>query len=433
MSEEPKKKSVGSSIKKAFGMGGEKKRGSRHDDEESKNIIAPPPNGKISVSNPINVKHKIHVDLDSDTGFTGLPEEWKALLLGNNIQKEEVVKNPEAVLDVLEFHERYNNNEDTAKKTEKKDEKKTPAVSAAAPASEDEGELFSNIDPTTLYKNLKKIGEGSSGSVYTGTKSDDGRKVAVKMINMKGNDMVSIENEIRMMKTSKHANVVEYIGSYTREDKLWVVMEFMDGGSLTDIISAVRMTEPQIAMICREILKSLAYVHLLNRIHRDIKSDNILLTRAGGVKLADFGYCAQLTEKINKRNSVVGTPYWMAPELIRGMDYGTGVDIWSLGIATIEMAEGEPPYLEFPPLRALFLIATNGAPQLKQADKWSNTFKHFMSRCLEVNVAQRGTAEELLKHPFLQMACSTSELQALIRKALKKNKRNSIEVSDLSM
>lgn len=432
-----KKSGVGSSIKKAFGIGA-KRESKRDEEEENKNLIMPAANGKISVSMPIKVKHKIHVDLDSDTGFTGLPEEWKALLLGNNIQKEEVVKNPEAVLDVLKFHDRYNNNgeidspQNTPQKKELENVPETKVVPIAPPV-DDESELFANVDPTSLYKGLKKIGEGSSGSVYTGTKVDDGRKVAVKMINMKGNDMISIENEIKMMRTSKHANVVEYIGSYQREDKLWVVMEFMDGGSLTDIISAVRMTEPQIAVICREILKALAYVHLLNRIHRDIKSDNILLTRAGGVKLADFGYCAQLTEKANKRNSVVGTPYWMAPELIRGMDYGTGVDIWSLGIATIEMAEGEPPYLEFPPLRALFLIATNGAPQLKQADKWSNTFKHFMSRCLEVNVAQRGTAEELLKHPFLQMACSSSELQALIRKALKKNKRNSLEVGDLNM
>jgi len=151
----------------------------------------------------------------------------------------------------------------------------------------------------------------------------------------------------------------------------------------------------------------------------------------GLVKLADFGYCAQLTEKANKRNSVVGTPYWMAPELIRGMDYDTGVDIWSLGIAAIEMAEGEPPYLEYPPLRALFLIATSGSPSLKQPEKWSNNFKDFMAHSLEVNTTSRSTAEELLKHPFIKSACSYTDLGYLIQKAHKKINKCNKKVNSL--
>jgi len=235
-------------------------------------------------------------------------------------------------------------------------------------------------------------------------------------------DPKGLENEIAMMATLKHENIVEYIGSYMSDEQLWVVMEFMDGGSLTEVISICRMTEPQMAAVCKEILKALICIHGLNRIHRDIKSDNILLSLNGEVKLADFGYCAQLTEQATKRNSVVGTPYWMAPELIRCLDYGTGVDIWSLGIAAIEMAEGEPPYLEFPPLRALFLIATHGSPNLKEPDKWSDTFKNFMKQCLEIDSLVRPGAEELLKHPFLKMACPTKNLGALIKKAKEVNK-----------
>jgi serine/threonine protein kinase len=146
-------------------------------------------------------------------------------------------------------------------------------------------------------------------------------------------------------------------------------------------------------------------------------SDNILLSSKGRVKLADFGYTAQLTENQQKRNSVVGTPYWMAPELIRGMDYDTGVDVWSLGILAIEMAEGEPPYLKFPPLRALFLIATKGTPSLQEPGKWSDAFKDFLNCCLDVDFHLRATADDLLQHPFLRMSCPLKNLVPLISKA----------------
>jgi len=342
-------------------------------------------------------------------------------------------------LGALEFHEKYYKGQGIGKPMDEKERIKQEqralleAEKARAMAQSDEP-LYDNRDPSTFFKELRKIGEGSSGSVYTAIKMDDHRKVAIKMINVKANEMSAIDNEIRMMKTSKHECVVEYVGSYLKEDLLWVVMEYMDAGPLTDIISAVRMTEPQIAAICKDVLRALAYIHLLNRIHRDIKSDNILMMKDGGVRLADFGYCTQLTEKTSKRNSVVGTPYWMAPELIRGVDYGTGVDIWSLGIATIEMAEGEPPYLEYPPLRALFLIATNGAPSLKQPQKWSDTFKDFMSRCLEVVTTERATAEELLQHSFIRSACQASELGTLIKKAHKKLKSASSDpLSELGL
>jgi len=275
-------------------------------------------------------------------------------------------------------------------------------------------------DPEDIYKDLEKIGEGSSGEVYKGIDKRTNEVVAIKVLQIGANaaeKLASIENEIKMMKMSRHPCVVDHKGTYMKDEKLWVAMEFMDGGALTEVISICQISEPQIACICKEILRALEAIHVGERIHRDIKSDNILISVPGEIKLADFGYCAQLTDTVDKRNSVVGTPYWMAPELIRGMDYGTAVDIWSLGIAAIEMAEGEPPYLDFPPLRALFLIATHGSPQLKEPEKWSDTFKSFLSCCLEQDPAKRATATQLLEHPFLKLACPKKNLTPLILKA----------------
>eukprot|EP01126_Amoeba_proteus_P063062 TRINITY_DN864_c0_g1_i10.p1 TRINITY_DN864_c0_g1~~TRINITY_DN864_c0_g1_i10.p1 ORF type:complete len:188 (-),score=42.97 TRINITY_DN864_c0_g1_i10:776-1339(-) len=163
--------------------------------------------------------------------------------------------------------------------------------------------------------------------------------------------------EITMMKTLSHPNIVKYIDSYIVEKKLWVVMEFMGGGSLTDILELfphLQMSESEIAQIMLESLKALEYIHRMHRIHRDIKSDNILLDTTGSVKLADFGYTVQLTEAKNKRSTTIGTPYWEAPEVITGDPYDSKVDIWSLGIMAIEMAEGEPPYMDLPPLTVCF-------------------------------------------------------------------------------
>jgi len=185
------------------------------------------------------------------------------------------------------------------------------------------------------------------------------------------------------------------------------------------------MTEPQIAYVTFESLKALFFLHNQFRIHRDIKSDNILLGEGGEVKLADFGFAAQLTITQQKRNTVVGTPYWMAPELIEGHDYDAKVDIWSLGIMLMEMAEGEPPYMEFPTARALFLILTKGVPELKEQDKWSPEMKDFVNRCLTKDVAQRPTSEQLLKHPFLKNGCNASEFKNLVIKV----KRNGHEES----
>jgi len=233
-----------------------------------------------------------------------------------------------------------------------------------------------------------------------------------------GENMKLLITEIGIMKSSRHENIVDFYDSYIVDDRqLWVVMEMMDGGCLTDILElfdSIQLTEPQISFVCRETSRALQYIHSLHRIHRDIKSDNVLLSTDGSVKLADFGYAAQLNQKQQKRNTVVGTPYWMAPVLIRGHDYGIKVDIWSLGIMMMEMAEGEPPYMEFPPLRALFLITTKGIPPLKAPQNWSSDFNDFFAKCLEKDPEKRKDSTELLKHPFLTRSCKSKEFGTVI-------------------
>jgi len=282
-------------------------------------------------------------------------------------------------------------------------------------------DLVSKEDPTKFYKNMKKIGEGAAGEVFSAMDVRTGKRVAVKKMEITKDSLPLLVTEIRVMKTSKHPNIVEYIESYIISDnEIWVVMEFMGGGCLTDVLECfedVRLNEAQMAFVARETLKALSYIHSTHTFHRDIKSDNILLGLDGLLKLSDFGYAAQLHKLKAYRNTVVGTPYWMAPELIRGHDYGVKVDIWSLGIMVIELAEGEPPYMQYPPLRALFLITTKGIPPLKEQSKWSRELHDFMSKCLDTNVATRPHADVLLQHPFLLKSCEAKDFKGVIAQA----------------
>ncbi|XP_066584123.1 serine/threonine-protein kinase PAK mbt [Prorops nasuta] len=278
--------------------------------------------------------------------------------------------------------------------------------------------VVSRGDPRENLENFLKIGEGSTGTVCIATDNSTNRQVAVKKMDLRKQQRRELLfNEVVIMRDYHHPNIVEMYDSFLVDDELWVVMEYLEGGALTDIVTHSRMDESQIATVCSQCLKPLAYLHSQGVIHRDIKSDSILLAADGRVKLSDFGFCAQVSQELPKRKSLVGTPYWMSPEVISRLPYGPEVDIWSLGIMIIEMVDGEPPFFNEPPLQAMRRIRDMPPPKLKNSHKVSPRLQGFLERMLVRDPAQRATAAELLQHPFLRQAQSPSILIPLMRGA----------------
>uniref|UniRef100_A0A8C2BWI7 non-specific serine/threonine protein kinase n=1 Tax=Cyprinus carpio TaxID=7962 RepID=A0A8C2BWI7_CYPCA len=271
-------------------------------------------------------------------------------------------------------------------------------------------------DPREYLDNFLKIGEGSTGIVCIATEKHSGKQVAVKKMDLRKQQRRELLfNEVVIMRDYHHENVVDMYNSYLVSDELWVVMEFLEGGALTDIVTHTRMNEEQIATVCLSVLKALSYLHTQGVIHRDIKSDSILLTSDGRIKLSDFGFCAQVSKEVPKRKSLVGTPYWMAPEVISRLPYGTEVDIWSLGIMVMEMVDGEPPYFNEPPLQAMRRIRDNLPPRLKDSHKVSSVLRVFLDLMLVREPSQRASALELLQHPFLKLSGPPSCIVPLMR------------------
>ncbi|KAL5007978.1 hypothetical protein ScPMuIL_013559 [Solemya velum] len=271
-------------------------------------------------------------------------------------------------------------------------------------------------DPRQFLHNFIKIGEGSTGIVCIATDRDSKGQVAVKKMDLRKQQRRELLfNEVVIMRDYHHPNIVDMYNSYLVCDELWVVMEFLEGGALTDIVTHSRMDEVQIATVCKSVLKALAFLHSYGVIHRDIKSDSILLSHDGKVKLSDFGFCAQVSQELPKRKSLVGTPYWMAPEVISRLPYGPEVDVWSLGIMVIEMIDGEPPFFNEPPLQAMRRIRDMPPPKLKNAHRVSPRLQGFLERMLVRDPASRATAFELLQHPFLRNADKPACLVPLMR------------------
>ncbi|XP_028803572.1 serine/threonine-protein kinase cst-1 isoform X2 [Neltuma alba] len=265
-------------------------------------------------------------------------------------------------------------------------------------------ESVTREDPTTKYELLNELGKGSYGSVYKARDLKTSELVAIKVISLSEGEegYEEIRGEIEMLQQCNHPNVVRYLGSYQGEEYLWIVMEYCGGGSVADLMNVTEepLDEGQIAYICREALKGLEYLHSIFKVHRDIKGGNILLTEQGDVKLGDFGVAAQLTRTMSKRNTFIGTPHWMAPEVIQESRYDGKVDVWALGVSAIEMAEGLPPRSAVHPMRVLFMISIEPAPMLEDKEKWSLHFHDFVAKCLTKEPRLRPTASEMLKHKF---------------------------------
>uniref|UniRef100_A0AC11BHR8 Serine/threonine kinase 4 n=2 Tax=Bovidae TaxID=9895 RepID=A0AC11BHR8_SHEEP len=252
--------------------------------------------------------------------------------------------------------------------------------------------------PEEVFDVLEKLGEGSYGSVYKAIHKETGQIVAIKQVPVES-DLQEIIKEISIMQQCDSPHVVKYYGSYFKNTDLWIVMEYCGAGSVSDIIRLRNktLTEDEIATILQSTLKGLEYLHFMRKIHRDIKAGNILLNTEGHAKLADFGVAGQLTDTMAKRNTVIGTPFWMAPEVIQEIGYNCVADIWSLGITAIEMAEGKPPYADIHPMRAIFMIPTNPPPTFRKPELWSDSFMDFVKQCLVKSPEQRATATQLLQ------------------------------------
>ncbi|XP_042570433.1 TRAF2 and NCK-interacting protein kinase-like isoform X2 [Cyprinus carpio] len=301
----------------------------------------------------------------------------------------------------------------------------------------DEIDLSALRDPAGIFELVELVGNGTYGQVYKGRHVKTGQLAAIKVMDVTGDEEEEIKAEINMLKKySHHRNIATYYGAFVKknppgvDDQLWLVMEFCGAGSVTDLIKNTKgnsLKEEWTAYICREILRGLTHLHQHKVIHRDIKGQNVLLTENAEVKLVDFGVSAQLDRTVGRRNTFIGTPYWMAPEVIAcdenpDATYDFKSDLWSLGITAIEMAEGAPPLCDMHPMRALFLIPRNPAPRLK-SKKWSKKFQSFIESCLVKNHNQRPSTEQLMKHPFIKDLPNERQIRIQLKDHIDRTKK----------
>ncbi|CAF3014613.1 unnamed protein product [Rotaria sp. Silwood2] len=263
-------------------------------------------------------------------------------------------------------------------------------------------------DPISRFSIKKKIGSGAAGDVDLAIDTKTNTKIAIKrMLWSKQPRKELIVGEILVMKNCRFRSIVNFLDCYLRPNELWIVMEYMNGGQLTQMVEQTVLDEGQMAAVTKECLEALQFLHSKNIIHRDVKSDNVLVGFDGSIKLTDFGFCAQLASTDSLRTTMVGTPYWMSPEVIKKLKYDRKVDIWSLGILVIEMIDGSPPYINEQPFRAMCKIAMQEEPPSISAEsqaRISSDAMNFLKHCLQIDPKQRADTAELLEHPFIKHA-----------------------------
>ncbi|XP_061901395.1 misshapen-like kinase 1 isoform X3 [Entelurus aequoreus] len=292
-------------------------------------------------------------------------------------------------------------------------------------------------DPAGIFELVEVVGNGTYGQVYKGRHVKTGQMAAIKVMEVTEEEEEEIKLEINMLKSySHHRNIATYYGAFVKkgpagqDHQLWLVMEYCGAGSVTDLVKKTKgncLKEDWIAYICREVLRGLSHLHSHHVIHRDIKGQNVLLTDNAEVKLVDFGVSAQLDKTIGRRNTFIGTPYWMAPEVIACDEnteatYDYRSDLWSLGITALEMAEGAPPLCDMHPMRALFLIPRNPPPRLK-SKKWSKRFLSFIDSCLVKNHLHRPTTDALLRHAFIRDLTNERQVRIMLKDHLDRTRK----------
>ncbi|XP_053320680.1 serine/threonine-protein kinase 10 [Spea bombifrons] len=282
-----------------------------------------------------------------------------------------------------------------------------------------------DVDPNQVWEIIGELGDGAFGKVYKAKNRETGVLAAAKVIKTTSEDeLEDYMVEIDILASCNHPNIVKLLGAFYFENNLWIMIEFCQGGAVDAVMIELdrALTEPQIQTICKQMLEACAYLHSMKIIHRDLKAGNVLLTQDGNIKLADFGVSAKNVRTVQKRSSFIGTPYWMAPEVVmcetmKDAPYDYKADIWSLGITLIEMAEKEPPHHELNPMRVLLKIAKSEPPTLVAPSKWSPEFKDFLKKALDKNPETRPSSVQLLEHPFVNKVTSNKPLRDLVAEA----------------
>ncbi|KAG6941068.1 serine/threonine kinase 10, partial [Chelydra serpentina] len=282
-----------------------------------------------------------------------------------------------------------------------------------------------DLDPNEVWEIVGELGDGAFGKVYKAKNKETGALAAAKVIETKSDEeLEDYMVEIEILATCDHQYIVKLLGAFYHDSKLWIMIEFCPGGAVDAVMLELDrgLTEPQIQVICRQMLEALVYLHSKKIIHRDLKAGNVLLTQDGDIKLADFGVSAKNIKTLQRRDSFIGTPYWMAPEVVmcetmKDTPYDYKADIWSLGITLIEMAQIEPPHHELNPMRVLLKIAKSDPPTLNSPSKWSPEFKDFLKTALDKNPETRPSAAQLLEHSFVNKVTSNRALRELVAEA----------------
>ena len=377
---------------------------------------------KVTIGEPTTLESVVSVTQDSTgqstLGLQGLPPIWEELLVAEGFTAQDFATHRKTLKMVVDFAiERRESSESAACHINPK--KMKDAIGISRKTLKD---LVQARDPEQLYRDLIKIDAGSQGEVYRAVRKSDNVTVALKKIFIRKpeKEMAALENEIRIMAGSSHPNIINFYSCYQpKPDVLWISMAYMEGGKLTDLIGGSNpgYNDEDVAYVAATLCDALNYLHERGLLHRDIKSDNVLWNNNGILTLADFGFGADLTDGRRKRETVVGTPYWMAPEVIRGESYDEKADIWSLGILLLELIDGEPPNIHLSQMKALYAIISSPPPQ--PVSKRSDQCLSFLKHILQSNPSFRSSAKGLLSHRFLKTAASKKEFIARRKKPTK--------------